>query len=247
MDRNGPSAHKKAYLDLGKIIKSTQKGDQLPSEPKLAEILGVSRTIVREILPLYENQGVLVRRHGIGTFVANTTPIIDSGLEVLTPVEALADQSGLEMRCAVLKILPRLATENEISILGLERGDSIIQITRVMEVDNNPIAFMLDILPEGLLTAQELSTGFDGSVLNLFLAKGENSISNSYTEIKPILADKELSTSLKIKRGEMVLSFVSTSYNLSGDVLYYSIDSFLPQYFNFHIIRRASQYPDIDT
>lgn len=46
-------------------------GDKLPGERDLAEQLDVSRPILREALKELEQRGLLVSRHGGGTFVAN--------------------------------------------------------------------------------------------------------------------------------------------------------------------------------
>ncbi len=44
-------------------------GSQLPTEAELGELLGVSRTVVREALRGLEDEGLIDRRHGVGTFV----------------------------------------------------------------------------------------------------------------------------------------------------------------------------------
>lgn len=46
-------------------------GDRLPGERDLSERFGVSRPILREALKELENRGLLVSRHGGGTFVAD--------------------------------------------------------------------------------------------------------------------------------------------------------------------------------
>jgi DNA-binding FadR family transcriptional regulator len=48
-------------------------GDRLPSERKLAEILGVGRTTVREALRTMESLGLVEVRPGEGTFLADPT------------------------------------------------------------------------------------------------------------------------------------------------------------------------------
>ena len=52
-----------------------KRNSQLPSEANIAKTLGVSRNTLREAYISLENEGVIIRRHGIGTFVAHP-PII---------------------------------------------------------------------------------------------------------------------------------------------------------------------------
>lgn len=60
-----------------------QVADRLPGERELAEHLNVSRPIVREAIKTLEERGLLVSRHGGGTFVADvigqifSQPILD--------------------------------------------------------------------------------------------------------------------------------------------------------------------------
>src|SRR4030065_951215 len=46
-------------------------GESVPSEWELANLYGVSRLTVRNALDNLTRQGWLIRRHGVGTFVAN--------------------------------------------------------------------------------------------------------------------------------------------------------------------------------
>jgi len=47
-----------------------KRGERLPSERKLCELLGVSRTVVREALKMLRASGLVWARQGIGVFVA---------------------------------------------------------------------------------------------------------------------------------------------------------------------------------
>ncbi|KRG14018.1 hypothetical protein ACA29_06520 [Lederbergia galactosidilytica] len=46
-----------------------QSGDQLPSEKEMIQMLGVSRTAVREALKSLQSQGIIEIRPGVGLFV----------------------------------------------------------------------------------------------------------------------------------------------------------------------------------
>lgn len=70
-------------------------GARLPPERELANALSVSRTSVRTGLQALAAKGVLVVRHGAGTFVADGPPTLDG--EPLLLLAALHGCSGREM------------------------------------------------------------------------------------------------------------------------------------------------------
>jgi GntR family transcriptional regulator len=54
-------------------------GDQLPAEVEMAKLLGISRNSVREAYAKLTTRGILLRRHGIGTFLSQPMIINDFG------------------------------------------------------------------------------------------------------------------------------------------------------------------------
>jgi DNA-binding LacI/PurR family transcriptional regulator len=58
--------HIKSDMDRGALT----PGRQLPPEPELAEIYGVSRITIRKVLTQLSNEGLVSRRKGKGTFVS---------------------------------------------------------------------------------------------------------------------------------------------------------------------------------
>jgi len=57
--------------ELTELIDALEPGDFLPSEPKLAKQLGVSRATLREAMRVFEGRGLIIRRQGVGTLVAS--------------------------------------------------------------------------------------------------------------------------------------------------------------------------------
>src|SRR5216117_1710312 len=66
--------HVRGLLLRGKL----RPGQQLPPERELARRIGVSRPSVRAGLRSLAAKGLLVTRHGAGTFVAAGPPMLDS-------------------------------------------------------------------------------------------------------------------------------------------------------------------------
>ena len=69
--------------------------DRLPSEDRLAKMLGVSRTTVREALSALEEQGQLRRVHGVGTMLTHQSRIpIGTGMERLASYTEYVEDFG---------------------------------------------------------------------------------------------------------------------------------------------------------
>ena len=94
-------------------------GEQLPSEADLAAQLGISRPTLREALHNLEREGIIIRKHGVGTFVSRHTPTLESGLEALESLNRQAQRLGLTTEVVHLLISEREATEEEREALGL--------------------------------------------------------------------------------------------------------------------------------
>ena len=75
--------------------KGFQENEKLPSEFEFRKSLGVSRATLREALRLLEEENVIVRRHGVGTFV-NPKPLFTSGIEHLSSVSSMIENAGME-------------------------------------------------------------------------------------------------------------------------------------------------------
>jgi GntR family transcriptional regulator len=233
------SVSQKLHLQLAQIIASTPPGERLPSEPFLSKQLGVSRATLRESMRTFESQGLLRRRQGSGTYVTRPSAVIDSGLEMLESIETLASRIGLPVTMGNWKLNQRLANEDECRALNIGKTCEVIEVSRVIEAEGRPVAFLIDILPTNILTADEISAGFTGSVLDLLLRRGTPLPASSRTEITAATASPELARALGIQRGDVLLHFDAYLYAANGQVIDYSFSYFLPGYFHFHVNRRV--------
>jgi GntR family transcriptional regulator len=236
-----PSVSQKLHTDLVQIIASTPPGGRLLSEPYLAKQLGVSRATLREAMRTFETQGLIRRRQGSGTYITHPSTVIESGLEVLESIETLAERIGLPVTLGAWKIEQRAAKEDECNALGVLEDCQIVQISRVILAEDRPVAFLIDILPRDILTPEEVSHGFTGSVLDLLLQRGTPSLIVSRTEITAAAATGVLARALGIQRGDVLLHFTALLYADNGRVVDYSFSYFLPGYFRFHVVRRVSK------
>lgn len=233
------SISQKLHDRLGPIIAATPPGERLPSEPLLAKNLGVSRATLREAMRTFESQGLIRRKQGSGTFVTHPSNVIETGLEILESIETLADRIGLSVTMGAWKVDQRSAKANECEMLGVDQSCEVVQVSRVIEAENRPVAFLIDVLPVDILSPDDISTDFSGSVLDLLLQRGTPPLAVSRTEITAVIANAELARALQIQRGDVLLHFNALLYAVDGRVIDYSFSYFLPGYFRFHVVRRV--------
>ncbi len=222
---------------LGEMINELSAGERLPSEPKLSKLFGVSRATLREAMRTFETQGLIQRRQGVGTFVVHPSGVMDAGLEVLESIETLAERIGLPVRLGAFEMERRQSTEREKALI---KENEVLHVSRVIEAENRPVAYLEDTLPGSLLSDDELLAGFTGSVLDLLLKRGDPPLATSDTEMQAVAATQpHIANALRIQRGDVVLCLRATLYSVSGDIVDLSESFFLPGYFRFRVLRRV--------
>ncbi len=236
---NGKPLMTQLHESLRQLISNTEPGGRLPSEPKLAKQLGVSRATLREAMRIFETQGVIHRRQGVGTFVIPPSQVMETGLEVLESIITQAERKRLDIDVGPYTIKERKATEKEAKYLGIQPGDDVLEVAWVMETPDRPVAYLVDVLPQGILNPKNTRLQFSGSVLDLLMQKRELALTTSRTEIGAVAAPGEIARSLGIQRGDVVLFFEATLFAGDGRVVDYSHSYYLPGYFKFHVVRRV--------
>lgn len=224
-----------AGIESGKLARDA---GMLPSETELSQRFDVSRATIRDALAQLEQRGAVMRRHGVGTFVAQPQPI-HAGLEELESLETLAQRIGLEIKMSDLQIQERQATDAESNALQISPAESILSVARVITTGKRPIAYLVDVVPVTILRAQDLRSTFRGSVLDLLIRRRDLRLSYSHTDILIELADAPIARKVKIKAGEPLHKLQAQLFTREGQVVDYSSSYLVPGYFRFHVIRRV--------
>lgn len=232
------SLFQKLHLQLAEIIESTPAGEKLKSEPELAASLGVSRATLREAMRSFEGQGLIRRRQGVGTFVLDQKQNIETGLEILESIETQATRLGMDVKMGYLGI-NKIAADQEISRkLGISEHATVVRISRVIWVSDHPVAYLIDILPENILSEEDLEKGFTGSVLDLIIKRGTFQLSHSKTFITACPASSDIAKKIQLQRGDVIQKFEAYLVEISGRIIDYSESYFAPGFFKFHVNRK---------
>jgi GntR family transcriptional regulator len=224
-------------MALEKLLSESEPGTFLPSEPALADQLGVSRATLREAMRTFEDRGWIVRRRGIGTYINPPPNAIDYGLEVLESVHALAHRLGLEVEMRGLNRRRYFPDAHQAAIFGLDQGELLLEVSRVITIDGHPTAYLIDILPDHFLPDDLFNKRFHGSILDLLL--DQQNLGFSKTEITAISAPNDVALKMEIHPSTALLCLEAILYTKDWHPIDQSLSYFLPGSFRFHVLRKV--------
>ena len=128
--------HRHLYLQVIDRLKSDidagvfKENEKLPSEFELSKSLGVSRATLREALSLLEEDNIIVRRHGVGTFV-NPKPLFTSGIEQLSSISSMIEAVNMTPGTMLLRAEESEPTEQEIERFNCAEDSQLLTLERV--------------------------------------------------------------------------------------------------------------------
>jgi DNA-binding GntR family transcriptional regulator len=134
------------------------RGTRLANELALAGELGLSRPTMRQALQHLADQGLVVRRRGIGTLVV-AAPVRRQ--VALTSLYDDLEHTGRHPRTDVLSFERATAAEYVAAQLGLPAGTEVLSIQRLRFAGDEPLAVLQNYLPGRLagVTAAALRGG----------------------------------------------------------------------------------------
>lgn len=225
---------------LEQLIKDRKlnPGSKLPIEPELANMLGVSRSSLREALHILEEEGVIIRRHGIGTFVREEFYLVRSPLEINFGVTEIIQTMGFVAGTTGFKIVRDRANSSISERLKIDTRSPIVILKRVRTANEKPVVYTIDIIPEAILGKIVISKTFRGSLYRFLEEKYEQKPDYGIAKIIPTLANSDISNRLGVPAKSVVLLIDQVDYNFRNQPIMYSQEYWRTDIFEFTIFRR---------
>jgi len=214
-------------------------GSQLPPEMELTNRLGVSRTTLREAFRVLENENLIVRKRGLGTFVSAVPILKEFGsnfgiTEMILEAKLVPGTSHSEIR-------QERATRDVAAALNLSEGASVLAIERVRTASETPVVVSIDFLPAELVGEQNLRRLSDGGEsLYQFLAEELHLfVAHGVARLWPTVAGKEMMTKLGVRKGTPLLVVYQTDFDPINRPILYSVEYHLGDLFRFVVGRKG--------
>ena len=212
--------------------------DRLPRESVLAEKMGISRTQLRDILAALEREGFITRRHGVGTiinhYVLDAQPRMDIEVEFLDMIR----QSGFTPAVASVQISEGVADTKIASQLKIEEGDPVIRIARLCTADGKPAIYCEDVLAKSLIKKDYTPANLNFPIFHFLQQFCGVSAYLDLSDLKPIVADEDLSDLLEVPVGSPLLLMDEVDYDIDGNPVFCSKEFFVDGIFRHTVLRK---------
>jgi GntR family transcriptional regulator len=188
-------------------------GEPLPSEQALATRLSVSQGTVRKALDSLADEGLIDRRQGKGTYVAEHT---QERAQFRFFRLARADGERLLPDSSDVQLRLRAARGADCERLGLEAGAQVYEISRLRTVGDEPLATERIVLPAALFPGLESHLPLPNALYSLYQRVYGRNIVATREELRADLARKDDVKRLGVAAGAPILHIDRVAVSLEG-------------------------------
>lgn len=209
-------------------------GDRIPSERELAVDFGVSRMTLRQAIQTLVDEGILERRVGAGTYVANQKVQEKmSGVTSFTDI-MLAQGKTPSSRTVSFRVANPSLSEKE--KLDLADDEQVLRMERVRFADNVPISFEVATVPEALVRNFNKAE-ITSSLYRTLEDKAGLVLGGAKQNVTAQVASERIAELLKIKRGDPILRLRQVSFLQNGKPFEYVRTQYAGDRFEFYLER----------
>jgi GntR family transcriptional regulator len=206
------------YFQLKKLLEEQigsgkwVPGERVPSEPAICRQYALSRTTVRQALSELENEGVIRKEKGRGTFVSQPR----SASWLLQSSHGFYDEAvrtGHRVTSRVLRrdveVLPEWAAD----ALALPPGSEGVTVERLRAIDERLVMYVLNHLPPELTETVLTADLENGSLYGVLERERGLTVVGGRRVVEAVTADGELAQLLEVDNHAPLLFVESVSWD----------------------------------
>ena len=203
------------------------KNDHLPRESMLAEMLGISRTQLRDTLAMLEREGFITRRHGVGTIINHHVLNVPNRMDIEVEFLDMIRKSGFAPAVAFIHPAEDKADEKVAARLRLPVGTPILRMARLCTADGRPAVYCEDVVE--LSRVKDIRPAGDRAIPFFRFLKDCCDIVPymDLTDLHPAAADRKLAEVFHVAEGTPLLNMDEVDFDIDGQPVFCSDEYFI--------------------
>lgn len=225
-------------IQTGKI---GQNG-KLPPEKVLSDQFKVSRATIRSTLQSLEKDGLITRRHGIGSFINNGGLQVKMRINEAKGFFQLIRDSGHTPSIDKTVLKPVIMDEKLCRLMDMTQNRNALLLERLFWGDGKPAIFVSEFIPTANLIQEPEPGEIPHSIFEFADYFLHDSIEYSISEIIPTRADAGLRKKMLLEPGETLLKLEELHYSKQDKPIVFSIVYVRDQLIRFRVVRKRQQF-----
>jgi GntR family transcriptional regulator len=233
------------HIDAGDLLRP---GGSLPSEPELSQRFDVSRATIRDALTRLEHAGIVIRRHGIGTYVNRLVTshpgIVQYWLDETASFANLIRASGHTAECQIVSATTAPAGSCA-AALGIDPRVQVLSAEKVFRSDGIPVIHCVDVVPLESIDPEYLEMAIAGaqfleSIYRFLEVQCHRKVSYQESQVFVAVADEELAQRLDYSVGGALFQMEEVGYSAEMTPLFCACNHFRGDAVSFLQVRRPT-------
>lgn len=214
-------------IEMGELA----PGEQLPPERELSERLGVNRMTLRRALRVLETQGLIVRKHGVGTYIA--APKIDRSMEVVFRFTSGMQQRGFTPGARIISLEQTAVDAALARELAVAVSSLVYRILRLRSINQEPVMLENYTIPAGRFPGLDRHDLEKRSIYEVMENEYGVTIVRARQSFEPVVASAFESELLDVEPGAPLMLEKRISYDQYNQPIEYGKDRYRGDRFRF--------------
>lgn len=219
------------------IATNYNPGDLIPTEKEFVKEFDVSTITVRNALDTLVHEGLVYRRRGKGTFVAEKK--VSSESCKLTSATELFRKAGWTSEVRILSLILEAAGDYHSRVLECKETDPVFKLVRLRTLDGEPYSEETNYLPAAIFP--NLDQIYTGGSLYACMEEHYGVIPACSEEVyKATLLESSIARNLGSNRGDSALCLTGKVFDRSGRIIAYEESVYRADKFELKVIASAN-------
>jgi len=206
-------------------------GEQLSPERELSEKLGVTRMTLRRALRVLEVQGLIIRKHGIGTYIAE--PKMERKMDIVVRFGSDMQQRGFTPQTKLISFEQIMAESSVAKDLILPISAPIYSILRLRSINHEPVMLESYMIPVQRFPGLDQYDLENRSIYEVLEDEYGVPIDRARQSFEPVVATDFEAKIMNITIGDALMLEKRLSYDANNLPIEYGKDRYRGDRFKF--------------